>query len=113
MKYPHGKFVEHASTFLENLLFSYSMSQIKNDAKDALRPNSYPEQYLNKYPNGKHRDSLNIALEDAYWKIYSQKCAENQTKASCESLFTFSAKFPNSIHLDSARLLTDNASRAR
>lgn len=107
MKYPHGKFAEHASAFLEKILFNYSMSQIKNDAKDALRPNSYPEQYLNKYPNGKYRDSLNTALEDAYWKIYSQKCAENQTKASCESLFTFSAKFPSSIHLDSARLLID------
>jgi hypothetical protein len=107
MKYPHGKFAEHASTFLEKLLFSYSMSQIKNNTKDALRPNSHPEQYLSKYPNGKYRDSINIALEDANWKIYSQKCAENQTKASCEALFTFSAKFSSSIYLDSVRLLID------
>lgn len=107
MKYPHGKFAEHASAFLEKILFNYSMSQIENDARNALLPNSYSEQYLNKYPNGKYRDSLNIALEDAHWKIYSQKCAENQTKTGCESLFTFSAKFPNSIHLDSARLLID------
>lgn len=107
IKYPKGDFVKQANELYEKTLAQEGLKEIKNDAKDALRPNSYPEQYLNKYPNGKYRDSLNIALEDANWKVFSQNCAENQTKASCEALFTFSAKFPSSIHLDSVRLLID------
>lgn len=106
-KCPQGKSVERVSDYLEKLFFDYSMSELRKDPKEAILPNSYPDQYLVKYPEGKYRDSLNVALENAYWEVYSEKCAKDQILSSCEPLFTFFAKFPNSNRLDSVGILID------